>query len=141
MQSLDLNKKIQVKTGDYRRKWVDAKVVYVRLDDVCDCDDDEIITKGISFGVKFLTEDGQQYIHDAFGWNSSNWRYKEKCCELCKWREKDGGDAVPYGSTTVNLPEYTYCVCPSVSDEEIENICENTNYGENCNYHEFKENE
>lgn len=75
MQSLDLKRSIQVRTGDYRRQWMDAKIVYVSMEDVGQ-DEDEKAIKGLSFSVEF--GDGfAQRVTDAFGWSREEWRYKE----------------------------------------------------------------
>lgn len=57
-------------------------------------------------------------------------------CGQCKWLEVEVGDSVPYGSTTVKLPDYEFCVCPNVSDAEIGGKCESTKFGESCIYFE-----
>lgn len=46
-----------------------------------------------------------------------------KGCHNCQYMEKSGGDWVPYGSTNVQLPEYSYCIAPvteNMEDEEHE---------------------
>jgi len=132
--SLDLKRPIQVRTGDYRRQWMDAKIVYVSMEDVGQDEDGKAI-QGLSFSVDF--GDGlAQRVTDAFGWSSEEWRYKEKCCEQCKWCSKEGGDIVPYGSTTATLPEGYVCDCPYMP-EEIEVPNDETNEGRECRYHEF----
>jgi len=78
MQFLDLKRPILIRTGDYKRKWVDAKIIYVCIDDVGEDENGQPL-KGLSFSVEF---DGcTQRISDAFGWGSDDWQYKEKCCE------------------------------------------------------------
>ena len=134
MQSLDLKRPIQVRMGDYRRQWMDAKIVYISMEDVGQ-DEDEKAIKGLSFSVEF--GDGTtQRVSDAFGWSSEEWRYKEKCCEQCKWDSIEGGDIVPYGATTVTLPQGHVCDCPDMG-EEIEIPYDTTNGGRECEYHEF----
>jgi len=73
MQSLDLKIPIQVRTGDYRRQWTDAKIVYVSMEDVGQ-DEDEKVIKGLSFSVEF-GEGLTQKVSDAFGRGNEDWRY------------------------------------------------------------------
>ena len=73
MQSLDLKIPIQVRTGDYRRQWTDAKIVHVSMEDVGQ-DEDEKEIKGLSFSVE-LGDGLTQKVSDAFGWGSEDWRY------------------------------------------------------------------
>lgn len=35
-------------------------------------------------------------------------------CSECKYRVSEGGDPVPYGSTTTYTPEWHYCVHPTI---------------------------
>lgn len=130
MDMLKLDKDIQVYTG----KWMDVKVVSVAMTDVVDFEGNQI--KGLSFVAKF--EDGcMQTVTDAFGFGADQWRYKEKCCEQCKWHDIEGGDAVPYGSGTAMLPENIICNCPEMSEDDIEEFYEITNGGKECKF--FKE--
>lgn len=135
---LELDRPMEVRTGDYRRKWMEAQVISVCIDDVGEDEDGNVI-KGLSFSVKFIEDGCTQRLSDAFGWNRENWRYKDegKCCDECVHLESDGGDAVPYGSTTANLPECKYCVCPDVSEDDIDAYCEATDFGKKC--HHFKQ--
>jgi len=112
----------------------DTKIVYVSMEDVGE-DEDEKVIKGLSFSVEF--GDGlTQRVSDAFGWGNEDWRYKEKCCEQCRWDLIEGGDIVPYGATTATLPEGHVCDCPYM-DENVEVPYDETNGGRDCPYHEF----
>lgn len=75
-QSLELNKPIQVRTGDYRRKWLDAKIFHVTMEQVGSDDDDNPIY-GLSFSVEFIDESTIQRVTDAFGWSKDEWRYTD----------------------------------------------------------------
>jgi hypothetical protein len=49
--------------------------------------------------------------------------YYQKNCHNCKFQEIEGGDIVPYGSTTCTTPEYSYCtdeITDTMTDEELE---------------------
>lgn len=131
MQTLIIDKDIQIRTRDPRRRWRDAKIISVTMEDV-DKNENGNAVKGLSFTVKF--NDGcTQKLSDAFGWNAGEWRYKEKCCEQCEWHSIEGGDTVPYGSTTATLPEEIVCNCPDM-DEEIDIPYDETNGGIDCDY-------
>lgn len=131
MQTLTIDRDIQVRTGDFRREWKDAKITNVTMEDV-DEDENGNTVKGLSFTVKF-NDNCIQRVSDAFGWAAGEWRYKEKCCEQCKWHSIEGGDTVPYGSTTATLPEEMVCNC-SEMDEEIDIPYDETNGGKECDY-------
>ena len=140
---LKLTAPIQVRTGDYRRKWVDARITSVKPEQFPeyygDDEDEAPLRLGLSFNVEYEDDDGQtycQHVADAFGWSADNWRYKEKCCEQCAWSSKEGGDVVPYGSTTATLPAGVTCECPDMP-EVIEVPYDETNGGKSCDY--FKE--
>lgn len=140
VQSIDLTKPIQVRTGDYRRKWVDVKITHVGIG-VVGYDADEGAVYGLSFSVKFLGEEDKgcvQHVSDAFGWGSEEWRYKEECCEQCKFCSKTGGDIVHYGSTTATLLEGYECDCPDMP-EDVEDPYSYTEGGTKCTYHKFAE--
>ena len=47
--------------------------------------------------------------------------YIGQSCDNCKNLETEGGDSVPYGSTTVCLPEYSYCTC-EITEDIVMNI-------------------
>lgn len=70
---LKVNEVIQVRTGDYRRKWTDAKITHVWVQ-----------PHGLSFDVEFLGEDAglKQHVLDAFGLSAEDWRYKPAVVEL-----------------------------------------------------------
>ena len=129
MQTLMIDRDIQIRTSDPKRRWRDAKIISVIMEDV---DKNGIAVKGLSFTVKFNDECTQK-VSDAFGWCAGEWRYKERCCEQCQWHSIEGGDTVPYGSTTATLPEEIVCNCPDM-DEEIDIPYDETNGGKECNY-------
>lgn len=133
MKVLQLNKEIQVLRWRTKRIWEDAKVIHVTLEEIIISVKDEEKVEVLSCAVEFA--DGcTQAITDVFGIGSDDWRYKEKCCEQCKWHDVEGGDSVPYGMGTTCLPAFTICNCPDMSEEEIEDAYENTNGGAECNF-------
>jgi len=58
----------------------------------------------------------------------------ENYCSHCKWGVREGGDWVPYGSSGARLPEYLICECPY--GEEMDDACEATNDGKDCEFFE-----
>lgn len=132
MKVLQLSKEIQVLRWSPKRKWEDAKVTHAMLEEIS-VEAEEKKVEVLSCEVKFA--DGcTQVITDVFGMGSDDWRYKEKCCEQCKWQDVEGGDSVPYGMGTTCLPTFITCNCPDMSEEEIEDAYENTNGGAECNF-------
>lgn len=139
-QYLDLKRPIQVRSGDYRQTFLDAIITSVSLDQVGEDEGGKPIMS-ISFSVDFPTDGGCQHVADAFGFNRESWRYTDtgKSCAECTFFEKDGGDPVPYDLTTVNLPECRYCVCPDVSEDDIDAYCEATDFGKTCPHFQKKD--
>lgn len=137
---MDLERPIQVKSGDCRQTFLDAVITSVSLEPVGEDEDGKLIM-GISFSVSFLKDGGRQHVLDAFGFNRESWRYADtgNSCAECTLLEKDGGDLVTYGSTTVNLPECKYCVCPDVSEDDIDADCEATDLGKTCHHFQKKD--
>ena len=133
MEVLEISRLIQVYTGNHKKVWKDVKIISVIMEDV-DVDNDGKPIKGISFLAEF--EDGsRQKILGAFGLSRYQWRYKEKSCEQCKWYLIEGGDSVPYGSSTVSLPEGIVCDNPDM--ENIEIPYDETDGGKECVYFEW----
>lgn len=68
--------------------------------------------------------------------------YVGQSCDNCRNLETEGGDSVPYGSTNVSLPEYSYCTCEATEDmsDEAYKLWEEMHmqHNENCPYWEGK---
>lgn len=139
--TIDFTKTIQVcycKRGMTR--WVTGVVSSVSLaEETFDDTDPKTgeLRKGVIMNILFATQLGGVTINDAFGFGADNWRYKEKCCEQCRFASKEGGDIVPYGSTTCTTPEGW--VCEHGEMEDAENPYDDTQGGKECKYHEFIE--
>ena len=74
---LDLTKPIQVKTGDYRQKWTDAKILNIGID-VHQYDDNAWVE--MNANVEFIEGEDRgsiQHINDLKGLYGEVWRYKE----------------------------------------------------------------
>lgn len=88
MFRLDLTKSIEVKTGDYKQKWTDAKIINIgvnvyQFDDSCawtEMNADIEFTEGEDKG-------NTQYIYDLERSYDKEWRYKEKIKDCFSCRE------------------------------------------------------
>lgn len=69
----------------------------------------------------------------------------EKRCDNCEWFHEEGGDLVPYGSTTARLPDEVFCeheCLDEMSDEEVEAWFEEYVYeNKPCEHWQFSDRE
>lgn len=119
--SINLEKKIQVLNGG---KYENADVISVGL-----------LQNGNTYMVVRFNDFTERTIVDIFGTGYDTWRYTERLCEQCIYDEIEGGDAVPYGSSTVYTPEWHVCNCPKV---DLEDPYEELEGGSKCEH--FKSN-
>lgn len=56
----------------------------------------------------------------------------EQCCSNCEHYITTGGDMVPYGGTSVPLPDSIECDCPDISEDEVDANLEED--GVNCKH-------
>lgn len=57
----------------------------------------------------------------------------DETCENCSFCIIEGGDLVPFWGATTRTPEYLICNC-GLFPEEIEDPCEYTKHGAECNF-------
>lgn len=120
--SINLEKKIQVLNGG---KYENADVISVGL-----------LQNGDSYMIVRFNDFTERTISDIFGTGYDTWRYAERLCKQCIYDEVEGGDAVPYGSGTVYIPESHFCNCPEV---DLEDPYDELEEGSKCKH--FKSND
>jgi hypothetical protein len=67
---------IQVKTGDYRRQFMDAEVVGLWQVEHVDEDGEKFFETDMS--VRFLEDGLNQYVANIDGWNRNEWRIERE---------------------------------------------------------------
>lgn len=62
----------------------------------------------------------------------------QKDCDNCKWMEIEGGDVVPYGSTTATMPDYEVCNADIPEDKQTDEYYESIMHNPDCPYWEMR---
>jgi len=142
VQSIDLTGPIQVHVDNI---WKNAAIISVSMEDVVsDFEDNTMLC--LSFDVIYDEGLGSKHISDAFGYGYDLWRYRKRCCEQCLYHSTEGGDIIPWGSSTTTTPFNIICECNNswVELEEYEGAelyedpVDYSNGGKDCKHFKSK---
>ena len=121
MPTIDLRKPIQIRAmrNDRSQYWLDAVIVAFSLEAV-DEDDQGKEYLDLSFDAQY--DDGGVLriakVPEIFGWGyGTTWRYKEKCCEQCKWSQAESDMMITYSVDGTKNPAIYICTSPAVPED------------------------